>query len=175
MGRFRYLVLALASVFLVAAGGTVTAGPASASVPTGWVYLTTATDGGQALTANGCGNPANIIQWSLTDSSCQHWHINNIGGETDIYAYYGGNWMCMGVYNFGNGDQVYAFNCDNSNGGVQWYEEWKLGCNNNNQCWIYPWSYQQYCLNVAGGNGQGRNVVLWGCSPSYSNEQFTPR
>lgn len=179
MGRFRYLLLALASVFLVAAGGIVTASPASAW-STGWDYIQT---GSGVLNASGCGNPANVIQYTLnTGARCsgggsnEEWAVaNTTGGETDVYAYYDQNYMCLGASSYSQGAQVYAYNCDNSNGGVKGYEEWKFECSTNS-CMIVPWYSQGYCLNVAGGNGNGNNVVLWNsCPPGYyANEQFKP-
>lgn len=148
------------------------------------------------LNAAGCGNPARVIQWSFTTASCsgggsnEKWNIDvtaaeAIGGSgTDIWAYYNGNYMCLNVAggNYSSGTQIYAWNCDPSNGGVTSNEKFKLEpCGNTGACGasyglIAPANEPtgaNLCLNIAGGFGNGNNVTLYACSPSYQNELFT--
>ena len=147
----------------------------------GYLYLATSTNGGQVLNAAGCGNPAHVVQWAFTTGSCpsggsnEEWYVSNYsGGATSIWARYGNNYMCMNVtaYKYSSGTQILAYNCDNSHGGVTPNEKFYISCYGS-WCVIKPVGNPSLCLNVAGGNGQGHNVILYACNGGYTNEQFT--
>jgi hypothetical protein len=147
---------------------------------------------GKVLNAYACGNPANIVQWNYqSPGTCNSGGSNEIwysqavqsGGATPIYAEYGGHRMCMNVdrRDYASGTQIIAYNCDSGFTDNEWFTMHQDPNAQNN--WTITPTYEasgaNLCLNVAGGFGNGNNIILYSCGPPATNppnnEWFSPQ
>jgi hypothetical protein len=181
--RNRFALLAAGSVVAVAAFAA-QAAPASASV---YIYAPLAgTNPASVFNAAGCGNPANVVDWSYDPSSnCngtgsnEEWTINKYGtwdndAIESFTAHYGGNSMCLNVdgADYAEGTQIIAYNCD---GGVTTNEKFVVEPNPDLGYYDltpYGGATGRECFNIWGGFGAGHPIKLYPCLAQYTNEVF---
>jgi hypothetical protein len=132
---------------------------------------------GNVLDAKGFGNPASIDEYTYNGGANQHWaecELSN--GYDEIVSDYNGNLMCLNVEDgdYVSGEHLLAYPCDTSvTGNEQWRRPENTPVGDTGYNYLVPAGDYNLCVNVAGGLGSGRLMILYACS-AVSNEEFIP-
>lgn len=188
--RVRNALIAGVSIMIsaVCVGGALGVATASADQLVGPVNIWTWD--GNVLNAQGCGDPAHLIEYAYAPSGCDAgqnevwwgYYVTPGSGQDNYWAFYsqygssGSRYMCFNVqgYAYTSGTHILAYSCLNSfTGNERFYQTNAPKKPNSSAYWYYihPLADGNLCLNVQGGNASGHDVILYPCNGG-TNERF---